>query len=239
MAAPTYRAGATYDSGGSQVLTVVLPKPTGTAADDILIAVPSFVFGLSADNRTISPPSGWTQLQQNGLDIGGGPYKQSTAVLWKLAGGSEPSDYTFTISNSDDSYAFGVIQAWQGGDTPEASDVLRTASTAANTLFHTPAVTGLGADRVDLRFILTMGNGVYDPHDPPSTYTSRNSEQQPSLNANLSSASKAQAASGNYGDQTFTIPGGGGVSGNAVGFSVVIPPPTAPTSTFIPQIVIM
>ena len=85
------------ESGGSLVVT----KPAGTVADDILIAT-----AVENDTGNISPPAGWTSLQSN----------QPDAASWyKVAGGSEPASYTFSTPSGD---TFGVIiSAFSGGDT--------------------------------------------------------------------------------------------------------------------------
>jgi hypothetical protein len=68
-------------------------RPPGTASGDLLIAcIPG-----APQGQSITPPSGWTLIdraQQAGDDIFGVAY-------WKIAGGSEPSSYTFTATGND------------------------------------------------------------------------------------------------------------------------------------------
>ena len=81
---PTFVASASDNSGSS---SPVVNKPTGTASGDLMIAVIS-----AATNSTSGPTcSGWTQLAWSGS---GGLV--SYAILYKVAGGSEPSSYTFS-----------------------------------------------------------------------------------------------------------------------------------------------
>ena len=63
-------------------------KPSGVLAGDILVV------GLcSGSSGTWTPPSGWTEL----LDQGANP---GLAVMYKVATGSEPASYTFLVSTS-------------------------------------------------------------------------------------------------------------------------------------------
>lgn len=68
--------------------TVVVPKPTGTLSGHVMVAA---IYAAGA--QTITPPSGWTlQASETG---------SSANRVWlytKVAGGSEPSSYTWTLS---------------------------------------------------------------------------------------------------------------------------------------------
>lgn len=80
--------------------SVPLNVPPGTTTDDLLIAVLS-----SAGNgTTVTAPGGWTEISD--VNSGGGGGSQTLAIYTRIAGGSEPSSYTFTTSNSVVTYAF-------------------------------------------------------------------------------------------------------------------------------------
>ena len=77
----------TLRSSSHVQLTGVVPKPTGTIAGDVMVAT-------VATNGAPTPPSGWTQQAQANF---------STLYLThytKVAGGSEPSSYTWTAATS-------------------------------------------------------------------------------------------------------------------------------------------
>jgi type II secretory pathway pseudopilin PulG len=76
--------------------TLNISKPSGTSQGDLLIAA------LSTDGRTSpSPPSGWTAINVD--DYG----NQVTLGVWyKIAGSSEPVDYTFSWSGSRQAYGW-------------------------------------------------------------------------------------------------------------------------------------
>lgn len=80
-------AAGTRTDGNS---TVIVSKPTGTQEGDLMVA-----FIMAADSGvTPTYPSGWTQAI---LDTTG---NNSGAVAYKIAGASEPADYTFTVGGT-------------------------------------------------------------------------------------------------------------------------------------------
>lgn len=87
------------DISGTGSLTI--NRPAGTMEDDFLLA--GIVIG---GNDGITPPSGWTSIGQ--ANIGVNRY----AYYWKLATGSEPGSYTFTIAGTPLSY--GAILRYSG-----------------------------------------------------------------------------------------------------------------------------
>src|SRR5579862_9844168 len=98
MATPTFRAGNVKNS--SSGTSCALTKPTGTASGDVLYAIISM-----AANKTVTAPSGWTQIgtSYNGTSTFARFYR-------KVAGGSEPSSYSWSWSGSTTNV--GVIVAW-------------------------------------------------------------------------------------------------------------------------------
>lgn len=93
------------NGAGSTSLTIT--KPTNTASGDFLFATIAVDGG---SGNTITPPSGWTlELRTNdGTAL-------ALATYYKLAGASEPADYTWTLSPS--AGASGGIYAIIGADT--------------------------------------------------------------------------------------------------------------------------
>lgn len=80
----------------SSLSTITIDKPSGVVSGDLLIAQVS----VRRSNTTWSVPSGWTELHDQTMpDDTNGSLAQVTA--WKIAGGSEPSNYTFTPSGAD------------------------------------------------------------------------------------------------------------------------------------------
>jgi hypothetical protein len=87
---------------------IVVERPDGVTAGDVLIANVTFNGGTQV--ATVTPPSNWTLIQRtdNGIDTG-------VASYWKAAGGSEPSTYTWTIEKQ--TRAIGGITRYSGVDT--------------------------------------------------------------------------------------------------------------------------
>lgn len=93
--------------------TVTISKPTGVAPGDLLVATVSY----TSSGVTWTVPSGWTEA----IDSGG------LVVAWKIAGGSEPSNYAFTPSIAVTSG--GAIVAYRNA----ALDVVGTVTSGATT----------------------------------------------------------------------------------------------------------
>ena len=69
--------------------TFTLSKPTGTAEDDLLIAIINW-----SESIDITPPAGWTEINHTTT---GSPY---VWAFYKVAGASEGASYGFTFSGS-------------------------------------------------------------------------------------------------------------------------------------------
>ena len=124
--------------------STTITKPTGTVQDDLLVAHISVEGG----DPTFATPSGWTQLFNGtgGGDVG-------VAVYWRLAGGSEPANYTFTWTDSENSEAAMVrysnvdtttpIDAWASAS---GDDDMPLAPTVTTTTANTTVIRLFGSD---------------------------------------------------------------------------------------------
>lgn len=70
--------------------SIAVAKPSGTAEDDMIITL------ISTTNNNVSTLAGWTKILD--LDDAGGNF--DAELFYKVAGGSEPSSYTWAISAS-------------------------------------------------------------------------------------------------------------------------------------------
>ncbi len=100
--APTL-VGVTSANNDADLSRVVLSKPNGVVAGDLLLATVDF-----RGNPTVTPPSGWTLVR---TDDNGNTSGKST--YYKFATGSEPLSYTFRLSNSTNA-AVGALLAYRG-----------------------------------------------------------------------------------------------------------------------------
>lgn len=92
------RSGTEYGGG------LVIPRPAGVVAGDVLVA------SVASTGGVTSAPSGWTELGEQAT--GGGPEGVRQSVYWKVASGSEPSSYSWSVSGD----VSGGITAWTGVD---------------------------------------------------------------------------------------------------------------------------
>lgn len=93
--------------------TLTINKPTGVVAGDVLI-VNIAQAGPSGGNVLSNPTSsGWTLVA--GADLAGGTRRWG-AVLYKVAGASEPASYNFTL-DADGNSGAGSIVAFSGVNT--------------------------------------------------------------------------------------------------------------------------
>ena len=79
----------------SSATSVVVAKPSGTKEGDLLVAFMSAETG--SGPHTWTQPSGWSEVADQANE-------PSVAVSYKVATSSEPANYTFTFSTSDDLY---------------------------------------------------------------------------------------------------------------------------------------
>jgi hypothetical protein len=127
---PGFRAAASKGAT-SGVKTLTINKPTGTASGDVMIAS----IAVRPSSATITA-SGWTLIRRinnsNSND-------NSLAVYYKVAGGSEPSTYSFTFSTSNGSA--GGISSFTNVDNTTPVDVEAGQNTANGLSLPAPSVT--------------------------------------------------------------------------------------------------
>lgn len=110
--------------------SVTMTKPTGVASGDVLVAF------ITANDQTVTAPSGFTSIET--AQGGTGPFRGSS--FYKVAGGSEPADYSFSVPS--DSPIVGSLSAYRGVDT-DTGPIAGSSVSDANTLSepaNTPTV---------------------------------------------------------------------------------------------------
>jgi len=126
---PAFRAANSAVATGG---TLTITKPTGTAANDVLIAS----IAVTPSSVTITPPSGWTLVRR--LD-NAGPASNSLAVYYKAAGASEPTSYAWSVTGA--TFGVGGIQGFTGVDTASPIHLESGQSTASSLTHATPSIT--------------------------------------------------------------------------------------------------
>ena len=187
--------------------TLVLPRPSGTASGDVLLAAVTV-----RGTPTISA-AGWTLVR---LDSRSPTFTQ--AVFWHLAGASEPSSYTFTFNSSQT--AVGTIVAYGGVDNVNpiadkngqvtSSSATITAPTVTTTVPNTQLVSFfgiVGKTTIGQSSGMTERAEVFSPKGTTSKLTASLDDQP-------------MAAAGASGNRTATA----GVSAHNIGQLVALKP---------------
>ncbi len=190
-ATPGFGSVSSTASGNTNVTSLTISVPSGTAANDLLLAT------ISTDGDvTFNTPTGWTLLNQ-----GPSPGNDSTlAVFYRIAGGSEPTTYTFTWSGNQQ--AAGAILRYTGVDsiTPINTFATATGTSASPTA---PSVTTTVADTMVVRIFGADFSGTISP-PPGNTLRVGLSSSTGNGATSLGAADLTQAAAGATGTAAFT-----------------------------------
>ena len=118
--AVTHRASATQNNGAGAV-SLTITKPAGAVEKDLLVAHVTV-----RNNGSVTAPAGWTQVVNAAYSF----YLRQT-VWYKVAGASEPANYTWTFGTSG--AAAGGISAFYGIKTSTAPGPVNVADTTPQT----------------------------------------------------------------------------------------------------------
>lgn len=130
----SYIGASTVSNGsGTTAGNLSLLKPTGTVANDLLIA---FVYNEDDGVATVGAPSGWTQIGSTANDS---TNSLQASAWYKVCGGSEPSSYTWTTTASA-IWGVGVMN-FRGSATSSPVDASASNSTTSSTSSTGPTAT--------------------------------------------------------------------------------------------------
>lgn len=207
---PIFRASST----ATGVDSLSLPTPTGTQANDVLIAQVSNYYSAN----TLSVPSGWTLIRRDSRTT-----TVTSALYWRLATASEPASATFSISGAPGVQMTGGISAYSGASTTSPVNASGVITDDAPTV-TAPSVTTTVANTM-LVFALTKREEVI-------TAPSGTSQRWGLMSGTGTTSVGATAA-----DQPFTGPGATGsrnittsTSKGWVAHTVALRPPSGPPS---------
>lgn len=195
------RSVSTADDGGSAT-SYTVPKPDGVVAGDMLVA-----FQNKVTATTPTTPSGGATW--NLLGNGSAAFNR-TFVWWKLAGSSEPSDYTFNNVEADSEGGQGrvtiiavknVHQSTSPIIATNANVPSATGGTVLTTPDSSPSFRGLEARCASAHNL----DARPDPWFAPSGFVLRSSVNRPGLETGSShgTASRMLAESGATGTHDF------------------------------------
>ena len=223
-----FRSGSFTQNAGKN--TIVMNKPSGVVANDLMLAVIDV-----ASNANITPPTGWLRVYDPALgtfldQMSGSDLRQ--VVYYKIAAASEPSSYTWgfgTVQN-----ASGGIVAYSGVDTTTPFD---TATGQTNVASRQIAVGEL-ATRVDgTRVVGLFGTAVSTTVTPADGMTERGEATSGKVKVTTEVADFHRKTAGSTGPKTATAAASGANIGQmvalrAAGATPQLPqPPTGLTAT--------
>ena len=139
-----FRAAANGANTGGN--SVVLPKPAGTFAGDVLLAAVAV-----RGTPTVTAPAGWSTVRTDARTT---TYRQ--VVFVHVVGGSEPSSYTFTFSVAGT--AVGTVAAYSGVDNANPIDVHGGQVTSGSATITAPSVTTTASNDELVAFFAITGN---------------------------------------------------------------------------------
>ncbi|WP_226652497.1 hypothetical protein [Streptomyces hydrogenans] len=96
----------------------MVTKPTGTASGDLLTAF------VTSNYQAVTAPAGWTKLDDYGIET------FRVHVFRKVAGGSEPSSFTFSVPSA--ATLLCQASAWRGVDNATPIDIVPVLSASFN-----------------------------------------------------------------------------------------------------------
>lgn len=180
---------ATSGAAGSLALSV----PSGTQAQDLMIAELSYGGGSGA---TITKPAGWTTTSEN--FVGGQGW---LGVYYKLASSSEPASYTWNFSAS--AQAAGGISTYRcvNQDSP-----IHAVSATNNGNSNKPKGKSVDTSTQGTRILWLVASSGSVTMTPPDGYINENDVSSTGgSNVSAGKGGKPKGSTGSTGDQTGTL----------------------------------
>jgi len=193
MAAPAFETAATNTGSGT---SLTINKPSGTVSGDLLVVA---LAGEGASSATWSL-SGWTVVR-NYSDLGSVGW-QTNAVMYKQAGGSEPSSYSFSATASQTVSVGGIIRI--SGVDSTAPVAAATYTEVATGSLDPPSSGSVTADDYLAVAVAARGDGA--SQTPPTNYTERVDVAATGENVSLATRALTAATSedpGAFGSVTY------------------------------------
>jgi hypothetical protein len=209
---PTFKSVDTAGGGIPDGGTLDLPVPAGVVAGDLLIAQVAY----NAPNTgSITPvDAGWNLidlLKHPTLDIMQGLY-------WREATGSEPAQYSFTLTSGAANTAAGAIAAYSGVDTTSPIDAALGQTNGNSTSIDAPSITTTQVGTTLIGFFavrddgsMTSPGGMTERWDITSGTAGTAADE-----TNIGAADELLAAAGATGGRTATAEASDGSIGHLV-----------------------
>jgi hypothetical protein len=196
----TYVAAA--NATGAAVTSLTIARPAGVAANDVLVAQVTLK-GVVAAITAPAAPNDWTLLDLRSSGTAGAQITQ--AIYWRLAGGAEPANYTWSWTGTR--VARGAIGAYRGVEPTAPIDAWGAQVTNNNATITAPSI---NTTTVDTLLVAVFGSSRASTHSTPGGMTERYDLNAGAGTAGvtISAATQARAATGATGARTSTIAAG-------------------------------
>ena len=202
---------STSSAAASASTTISIPRPSGAAAGDVLVATIT-VLG----SATVSTPAGWQLVRR---DANGTALSQQIYTHLVASGETGPAQWTFSASST----ASGVMAAYVGVDPVTPVDVAGGQANSSSTQITAPSVTA----RVDNGALVVVAGIAANATVQPAAVLLERAEQ-------LAGAGKNRVAS-ELADQSLQSGGATGArtaiaskAGASIGQVLVLRPSSAP-----------
>ena len=183
---------------GSGILTLTINKPAGTVQGDVMIAA----IAVTPSGAPITAPAGWTQIRRT---VQGSATSNVQETYYKVAGASEPSDYSWTLSTSNGSA--GGISTFYNVST--SSPIHRNSGTSTNSaLTHsTPSITTTVTNTMIVATHSFSSSATWTPPTGMTESVDVASTNAGNAGVSLEMSYNQQATTGATGAQTATASG--------------------------------
>lgn len=148
--------GSIVATDNNTVTSYVMTKPSGVVSGNLLVAALAVY---DSTTVTITPPAGWSAAAPVARRTTGNVINIFT--FYKIAGGSEPSTYTFT--NSVSRYTVGVIARYTGANATTPIDTNTSGNSGSGT---TVTGTGITTTVANTRLICVTAGYNYGSSTP-------------------------------------------------------------------------
>jgi hypothetical protein len=176
---------------------VVVDSPASVATGDLLIANIAINGGSPAN---VSAPSGWTQILRTDNDT-----NVSLISYYKVAGASEPANYTWTIDTA--TRAEGGITQYKGVDTSNPIDVALGNFSRGKVATTSSITTSSANEEVVDSFAFDAGTSTTGYFSTPTGMTEKYDVTFPTVGPSLAADDTVQVSAGTVGSVSTTIAG--------------------------------
>lgn len=144
-----FRSSTIKKSLSTNVSQIVVDKPAGVAAGDLLILVVSMSMR-DPSQDTVTPPAGFVQV-----GVAFNPYMWTFRVFTKIATGSEPSTYTVTLGADYSSWSISMMSFENASAVGTVGDAQILATTSSQST--APSINAVGGGAL----VMVAGFAVY------------------------------------------------------------------------------